>query len=178
MHDTYHGTYFRFTHQQSQCNRLYHVVESPLGWSAIWTQWIHRDWDQLKTSNSEQYTNHHAIGCESLYSEDNWESKYFNRFWNSWNCSLYSRKWLLYWLHGYLVIEMCLLTVSKPKSAWWYYILWIWRQMGSWHWSWLRESTNYVNLTVSVSRIQNTAHTNHCSQPWDNCPLSNTWCKV
>jgi len=111
-----------------------------------------------------------------MFSKHNWESTYFNIFWKFWNWPSYNRECLLYWLTWHLVIETSSLTVKKPMSALQYYLLWMWRHIGTWHWSYLSEPTDQENSPASGSKIEHTVITGHSSQLRMNGLLSCTSC--
>ena len=171
MHSARHTAVFRCIHEQSRCKRLHQVLGSPWAQSAISREWKHTHREESKTSNRMQCSNQQGGGPETRFSKDNWKSTYFKIFWMSWNWPLYSREYLLYWLHWHLVVETSSLTVKKRKSASQYYLLWMWRHVGTQHWSCLSKSTNYENSPASGSKIQNTGITSHSSQHRMNCQV-------
>jgi len=69
------------------------------------------------------------------------------------------------------------LTVKKLKSALKYFLLWIWRHIGTLHWSCSSAPTDYGNSHTSGFYIQNTVNTGHCSQLRMNGWLSSMWWK-
>ena len=59
---------------------------------------------------------------------------------------------------------MSLLTVKKPKSRSQHYPLWMWKYIGTRHWSCPSVPTDYVNWYASGLKPQTTAITSHSSQ--------------
>jgi len=131
-------------------------------------------WQGSKTTKWGQCSNQQAVGYETRFSKDNWESMYFKLFWKSWNGPSYSRECLLYWLRWHLVVENSLLDVNKPESPSWCYLVRMWSQAGSRHCCWLSEPPDYENSLTSGSRNQNPVSTSHSSQHRMRRPLSST----
>jgi len=88
----------------------------------------------------------------------------FIKFEMSWNWPSSSRECLLYWLCWHLVVETSSLTVKRPMCAWQYFQLWMWRHIGTLHWSCWSAPTEYGNSHASGWRIQKTRITGHWSQ--------------
>jgi len=94
-----------------------------------------------------------------MFSKDNWDSTYFMIFWKFWNWPSYSRECLLYWLHWHLVVKTSSLTVKKPKSAWRYYWLWMWRSLWNTTLELLEQA--YWLLAFTCEWLQNLKYTEY-----------------
>ena len=172
MHGGRHSASFRCIHEQSGGTRPHQVLGSPWAWSPIWREWNHRHWEEWMTSKRGQCWSQQGVYHKTRFSNYNWESTYFNIFWQCWNWPSYGRECLLYWSHWHLGVETSSLTVKKPKYELQSYQLWMRKHSGIWLWGCLSKRTDYENSPASGLGIQNPAITSHSSQHRMNGPSS------
>ena len=109
---------------------------------------------RVKTVKRRQCSDQQCVGHETRFSKDNWESMYCKIFWESWNWRWCSTESFLNWFRGNLVVRLSSLAVKPRKSTSRYFLIWKWRHVGTWHWSFMSEHTNYENSPASGSKIQ------------------------
>jgi len=176
MHGARHTAGCKCIHEQFQCERPHKDLASLWARSAFWRKWKHRYQAESRTSQREQCYNQQGVSHETRLSKDHWESTYFMIFWKSWNWPSYSRECLWYWSRWHLVAGTSSLTVNKRMSGFQYFRLWMWRHVGTQHWSCSSVPTDYWNTHGSGSKIQTTPITGNFSQLKMNGPLwSMSW---